>query len=122
MKTLDQVKPLANDLSEPSHTPGPWKISNGGGLVPVPLIVAERRNPAYPVKSGCALLSRNIATMTIHGPADENAANAKLIAAAPELLAALEDLIFATAKVNTPLANAARQSALSIVTKAKGEL
>ena len=47
---------------------------------------------------------------------------ANLFCAAPELLAALEDLIFATAKVNTPLANAARQTALSIVTKAKGEL
>ena len=87
----------------------------------MPLIVAERRNPAYPVKSGCALLSRNIATMTIHGPADENAANAKLIAAAPELLEACE-LVLRNLAPAYSSSHLCIVKLVSAIANAKGEL
>ena len=45
----------------------------------------------------------------------------KLLAAAPTLLAALEDLAFATAKVKTPIAVAALINARAAIAAARGE-
>lgn len=67
------------------HTPGPWEVGQAGtGNVYVPSILHKSANP----KPGPGLLVRTIATMCIHGPEDENESNARLIAAAPELLEA----------------------------------
>ena len=71
MKTLDQVKPIANDLRETEHTPGPWEIPYSPDLIGI--VRADG--------------SRKLIAQT-HG--ENFAANARLIAAAPELLAALE--------------------------------
>ena len=59
---------------EAKHTPGPWMNSNGTILAPAGK-VAEAGNPGY---DGFAAESE-----------DEAIANARLIAAAPDLLAAL---------------------------------
>lgn len=60
-----------------SHTPGPW-ISNGHDICP-------EFSHGSPCNSG-------IRIATTYGIGDEHRANANLIAAAPELLQALESL------------------------------
>ena len=60
-----------------SHTPGPWEINEGDGIAIAKVSVFAITAPCTAdIGSG---LSR-----------DENAANARLIAAAPDLLAALK--------------------------------
>lgn len=58
----------------PAHTPGPWK--GNGTLI-------ESDAPSY------------IASVNYAGSVEETRANARLIAAAPELLAALERIAYA---------------------------
>ncbi len=65
--------------TQPNHTPGPWEmikeIGNDGGL-------------------SCKIVSGNKAVIALAKHADGNKeANARLIAAAPELLEALIDLL-----------------------------
>jgi hypothetical protein len=69
--TLETVKPIANELNEPSHTPGPWRAdqwANGWS------IGAPKAGLTVCVLNDC----RNAEL------------NARLIASAPELLYALE--------------------------------
>jgi hypothetical protein len=68
------------------HTPGPWKLL-GGEAIANTVIVQDR--PGMDVKYIAQ-------TNTSHHSADECVANAKLIAAAPEMLEALE--LISTAK------------------------
>ena len=75
MKTIDQVKPIAGDLNETSHTPGPWIVDYSG---PARIAIADTMG------NEVALCSMQCEC----GDTDE--ANARLIASAPELLAALE--------------------------------
>lgn len=44
-------------------------------------------------RQGARLLSRHVATVSVHGPDVENEANARLLAAAPELLAACKQAV-----------------------------
>ena len=62
------------------HTPGPWTASSDGKI---PVAIANLKR-----KVGIAIVESGLG----HGPVDfrEVAANARLIAAAPELLTALE--------------------------------
>jgi hypothetical protein len=59
-----------------AHTPGPWETGNGAGEV----VLAAKRNGAR----------QRIATFYIANDSAESFANASLVAAAPELLAALK--------------------------------
>lgn len=65
-----------------AHTPGPWTESSDG-KIPVAIANLERKVGIAIVESGLG-----------HGPVDfrEVAANARLIAAAPELLVLLQDV------------------------------
>jgi hypothetical protein len=76
MKTLDRVKPVANELNEASHTPGPWECS--------PL----RGRWGYAVtKDGKRICDvQNVPNVNT----ENQSMNAALIASAPELLYALE--------------------------------
>jgi hypothetical protein len=60
------------------HTPGPWNISGTDTRTGAPAMVSGKGDAAI-----CDLYRRN----------PDNEANARLIAAAPELLAALERLM-----------------------------
>ena len=63
------------------HTPGPWRVESRGGM--------EGRE----VRAGATYV---VATVNTTGNDEGNRlANARLIAAAPELLAALQDMIAA---------------------------
>ncbi len=84
------------------HTPGPW-ITQGDTYVTVnSLIIAHCK------QSG-------------HITLDETIANAHLIAAAPDLLAALERVIDCHVTGINPLSDAAILSARAAIAKARGE-
>lgn len=61
-----------------THTPGPWHVALD------PQVIGARRQLGAPFEK--------VATVSYNLPAEEWIANARLIAAAPELLAALEGL------------------------------
>src|SRR5579859_5555971 len=69
-----------------SYTPGPWKLTQDQGNGYCVVSFAPNRQP------GPGLITRHIATICPLGSQLENCANGTLIAAAPELLEALEEL------------------------------
>ena len=96
------------------HTPGPWTVETGSFYVSI-------RAPSRMVGD----------TRVIGGkPDDENLANARLIAAAPDLLEALGDAaamleVYATGKTNSAThgqAVSAIRDALAALAKARGEV
>ncbi len=68
------------EVSETKHTPGPW-FTDG------PMILAHDKHAGSPAKFVVADLTGGIAK-----PADTREANARLIAAAPDLLAVVKDV------------------------------
>ena len=83
-----------------THTPGPWSISQSRGLYS-----GEARN-LYTVSGACGTICT-----TPNPSVADNAANARLIAAAPELLAALRearDELYAHADANGELDGSGR--------------
>jgi hypothetical protein len=76
MQAVDDVKEFVADATLPSHTPGPWRVSDFDHT---------------------EIIMNDLAGTYIAGvrdeaiPYEEARANARLIAAAPELLAALKD-------------------------------
>ena len=85
------------------HTKGPWY---------------RNINAKYPVYAGEAPNHVHIASILKGAPDDEREANLRLIAAAPELLEALEILLQETMYKDHP---AASERALKVIAKAKGE-
>ena len=108
--TLETVKPIANELTEPSHTPGPWIAQpiNRAGDFRV-FSTTDKEHTLYcEVSVGWGSNPRAIA-----------AKNAALIASAPELLAALE---LALENLVYPGTHPAVIAAKSAIAKAKGEI
>lgn len=73
--------------NQPKHTPGPWRV-----------VKSQDNFHNYPDWSTFAVRdARNCCLLVLgevdHLPAPENKANARLIAAAPDLLAALENAL-----------------------------
>lgn len=69
-------------MSESKHTPGPWRTSNSYGHV----FTGD-------YKVICKMADNNpLLNWAVEGSSIENSANARLIAAAPELLSALKAL------------------------------
>ena len=64
------------------HTPGPWRISNNESV----------RQPSLILGSTGAIVATTRWDMEIMEDGDEETANANLIAAAPEMLAALKEI------------------------------
>ena len=100
------------------HTPGPWHIGSGNGEGS---IFAE--NGRMRLETGGTTLypiCHNVSTWNI----DEDDANARLIAAAPELLTALETCVSELNQLaflaNDKLANAAIEKGIEAIRKAKG--
>jgi hypothetical protein len=90
------------------HTPGPWKVINGT------VYLGEAHDRVQDERLCIAKMARE---PKHHIPPTERDANARLIAAAPELLAACESILLAWD--GGDLAYAARQCAAA-VNKAKG--
>ena len=105
-------------MSTTQHTPGPWHIGSGNGEGS---IFAE--NGRMRLETGGTTLypiCHNVSTWNI----DEDDANARLIAAAPELLTALETCVSELNQLaflaNDKLANAAIEKGIEAIRKAKG--
>lgn len=64
-------------MSENTHTPGPWRVGRAG----------PNLCPTVGTETGLMV------AMVTHGEGHPTEANAKLIATAPELLAALQELV-----------------------------
>jgi hypothetical protein len=79
-----------------TNTPGPWHLGKRGG------------NPAIYGKDGTEIAE------ILHGLTDEWRANARLIAAAPEMLEALQSLTHPMARDED------LQNALAVIAKATG--
>lgn len=103
------------------HTPGPWVIET----VPTSVGICHKIGP-FPPRRPDDVTPRSACLYadypSVHNPADnELYANARLIAAAPDLLEALQNIIESVDKghavILCPLAAAAR----SAIAKAKGE-
>lgn len=69
-------------MSNTQHTPGPWHISGG------PISVHKYRH--YDIIGGISLVATTAILSGSQHTAEESSANARLIAAAPDLLAALK--------------------------------
>ena len=67
---------MSADSKTANHTPGPWVVEACGACIQV------AQSPDHPA----------IAEMWLRGNRDQELANARLIAAAPDLLAALQEL------------------------------
>lgn len=118
------------------HTPGPWQVSHSGYANAPFVIFAGTRKPNY--ESHFPLSGVNAIAEIFHDESeqhDEQAANARLIAAAPEMLEALEDCLsliefYAEREMNAPANHqeAVRETRESLrkyraaIKKAKGEL
>lgn len=88
-------------MNKPKHTPGPWSIT-------------ESCMNAWEIDG----LDRSIATVNaVEDIAPEDEANARLIAAAPDLLAALQDFLHADPDVFAEELAAARAA----IAKAEGK-
>jgi hypothetical protein len=73
------------EIAMTSHTPGPWIVANG--------LQVWRDGPSA-TRSPRICTLRNAADPVDQLPADQMAANARLIAAAPDMYEALKTLLF----------------------------
>ena len=105
-----------------THTPGPWKIAHRMGR---PIVVNSTPTHGGPLEI-CEAYTHPMAHETIKDALDVSEANARLIAAAPDLLAVLKSLVFETShflhgdgKNGASVANELR-NAISALSKAEG--
>lgn len=89
------------------HTPGPWEVLPG-----------ESRKPYLRVRGTCLGRLYKIANVLLGFSTEESKANARLIAAAPELLEALESIRDLPAH---PMRKRAVEIATAAIAKATGE-
>lgn len=97
-----------------NHTPGPWKVFDGHG--------SNRFAPAI-VDGIPDIDGKCVANCICHVATtnDDVAANARLIAAAPELLAALESLVDSVQRVDPGVYGDDVASARKAIRKARGD-
>lgn len=97
--------------TQATHTPGPWEVvahqENG-------VVVAVRDGGTVRTVALCADSSTWI-------PDDQARINASLIAAAPDLLAALEDAVSLISYISGRKYQPALDAAAAVIRKAKGE-
>lgn len=95
------------------HTPGPWLIGRGADFYPIVHTAPDTFSPS----------GQGVAHVTKRPMCQEHTANAALIAAAPDMLEALRELVIAAEAagwdlddLNAPILNAARAA----IAKAEG--
>jgi hypothetical protein len=99
-------------MSELKHTPGPW--------------IADRYDVRQSGSTGSRMVAAICYTGPLHTPASEypkscrlqDEANARLIASAPEMLAALEMAL--DQSWNGPIPDSVREKCAAVISKAKG--
>lgn len=100
-------------MRAPAHTPGPWHAGEGNGEGSI-FKTSEGRMRME--QGGTTLYP--ICTMVRGWKADEDAANARLIAAAPDMLETL--LVLTDRDVSSDVFLAAMERARAIIAKAAG--
>jgi hypothetical protein len=95
-------------MSKPKHTPGPWRVVANGGTL-------EAVKPHLSIKGDQSI---DVAVL-FHGQSQLGIANARLIAAAPELLLAAKDML-RLAEIHTQDQSEAYQYLEDAVRKAEG--
>ena len=95
-------------MTQTTHTPGPWSLRMTGWQTNPAAIYSPRRPGAV----ACIPARTSV-------PLDEQSANARLIAAAPDLLAALESAI--EALIETRYYPSEIKRLRNAITKAKGQ-
>lgn len=106
-------------MSEQTHTPGPWEIVQDAPENPKARFQIGHRVSPTSATYVCTIRTEKI--LTLDG---NHAANARLIAAAPELLAALEEMLDVLDRNNVPAPAYLRKSeaqARAAIAKAKGQ-
>ena len=98
-----------SQMNTTKHTPGPWTVS--------PSSKASTLTRVFSVDEGRLVASANGPGLSESGEAE---ANARLIAAAPELLEALE--LFLSCKVTNDQQNEAARIARAAIAKATGTI
>lgn len=97
-------------MTQTTHTPGPWSLRMTGWQTNPAAIYSPRRPGAV----ACIPARTSV-------PLDEQSANARLIAAAPDMFEALSNIILSSdANCGDSLANAI-EAARAAITKAKGQ-
>ena len=101
-------------MSEPKHTPGPWLQAKNDPSFVYALNQEGYNRFALSVQRG----TDEDGVSTTH---DERAANGQLIAAAPDMLEALESLVSCISETRGSDAYLALIAARDAITKAKGQ-
>ena len=96
------------------HTPGPWFFDDGEGGRYFPHVVLGGRDP----KSGI-YITINTCNGRNGGPIEECIANARLIAAAPDLLAALKSVLHWVPEKVATISHPAYEAARAAIAKAE---
>lgn len=102
-------------MAETKHTPGPWKVAAHSGQHRS--FISSNDESVLPIKNDGIYIAH------VLGP--DNKANARLIAAAPDLLTALKALLPFTqfaGEMDTTARERAKQDASAAVAKAEGAL
>lgn len=94
-------------MSKQQHTPGPWRIEDKERIL--------SDCPEFRIMCSDGYIAGVDSTRA------ENAANARLIAAAPELLEALEAIIASADAGNAAILNRLLDQARAAIAKARGE-
>jgi hypothetical protein len=83
-----------------THTQGPWRVADQNGMI----VILAPQGHSHKSIACCGHDERRINAWRVdEGHYPDNAANAKLIAAAPTLLDALEAVISGPSKLNSRL-------------------
>lgn len=106
-------------MTKMQWTPGPWSVENPMGPEEL-TIVANGDAPVYDWRwiASVSLMSELDDT---HPIGAEARANARLIAAAPDLFTALDDLLEAWAKTGSTISARTYDAAVAALAKARGE-
>lgn len=100
------------------HTPGPWRINDAARSPPPKVKVWS---PSAAESAGGEFEMGWVAELSRKRPQSEREANARLIAAAPELLDALRDLVGAIAEMKLEMAgHVSLEEARAAIAKAEG--
>lgn len=103
----------ANATSPAQHTPGPWTLQG------IEADQSESLSAVYRVRGPSEF--PDIAEVYFRDTDEETDANARLIAAAPELLDALSDLVGGCGKEGDLFCSVAMEKARAVIGKATGQ-